>query len=149
MLGSLRNLVRRIGNASQPYVFLVIRLIFGYALFRAGYWKLNNLDFVADNFAKIGIPMSGINAIIVGVLEAVGGLLIMLGLITRVAAAALIVVLLVALVTAHAAEAKVFFSNPGSLVAAAPVPYLAVLFVLFAVGPGSISADHMFVKGKA
>jgi putative oxidoreductase len=141
-LGTWRALEDRVSGALAPYVLLFLRVLFGYGLFRAGWGKLGNLEMVTGFFEQLGIPAPGLNAVVVAGFETVGGILLMLGLLTRTTAAVLIPVMLVALATAHRAEVAQFFSNPGAAIAAAPVPFLAVLLALGACGGGRFSLDR-------
>lgn len=148
LFGRLATLLLAVGDAAQPFVLLALRIFFGYALFRAGWFKITHLDDVTKSFAGLGIPMPEINALLVAVFEGAGGLLIMAGLATRVASGVLIVVLAVAASTAHRAELAELFSNPHAVLTAAPVPYIAVLLVLFTTGAGALSVDRA-VAGRA
>jgi putative oxidoreductase len=71
---------------------------------QSGFWKLQDLGRSAAFFAKLGIPAPSLLAPFVGVVELVGGALVVAGLWTRVAALPLIVVLLVAIPAARARE---------------------------------------------
>jgi putative oxidoreductase len=141
-LGRMSALQRKVAGAAEPYVFLALRILFGYAIFRAGWGKLTHLDQVAGFFAGLDIPAPKANAVIVGFCEAAGGLLIMAGLFTRIASSVLVVVLAVAALTAHRAELGELFSDPGKVVGAAPIPFLAMFLVFAIVGPSRLSVDH-------
>ncbi|MEM9489516.1 MAG: DoxX family protein [Myxococcota bacterium] len=146
MISTIRILQDRIGNASQPYILLILRILFGYAMFRAGYGKFTNgIEGVAGFFADLGIPAPLLNAYVVSAVELVGGLLIMVGLATRFTSAVLVVVMLVALFTAHMGQVTEIFSAPGAIFIAKglPVPYIAVLLVTGAFGAGRFSVDHV------
>jgi putative oxidoreductase len=135
-----------VAGAAEPYVFLALRILFGYAIFRAGWGKLTHLDQVAGFFGHLGIPAPEATAVLVGLCEAAGGLLIMAGLLTRIASSVLVVVLAVAAVTAHRAELAELFSDPSKVVGAAPIPFLAMFLVFAIVGPGRFSVDHALFK---
>jgi putative oxidoreductase len=141
-LGKLRALEERLAGSLAPVLLLLLRLVFGYGMLRAGWGKLGNLDQVAGFFAQLGIPLPAVNAAVVAGLEFGGGLLLMLGLLTRTAAGVLTPVMLVALLTAHRGEAAQFFSNPGAAIAAAPVPFLVALIALGLCGAGPFSVDR-------
>jgi putative oxidoreductase len=137
---------RKLASAAEPYVLLALRILFGYAIFRAGWGKLTHLDQVTGFFASLDIPAPRANAVLVGLCEAAGGLLIMAGLLTRIASSVLVVVLAVAAVTAHRAELAELFSDPGKVVGAAPIPFLAMFLVFAIVGPGRLSVDHALFR---
>jgi putative oxidoreductase len=80
---------------------ILVRLLVGLIVFLPeGIQKLVYPDVLgAGRFAKIGIPFPEIMGPFVGVVEIVCGLLIILGLFTRLAAVPLIVIMIVALVS--------------------------------------------------
>ena len=53
----------------------------------------------------------------------------------------LLVILSVAMVTAHRPELGAFITDPGTFIAAAPVPFIAALIALLGFGPGRWSVD--------
>lgn len=131
---------------AAPYLLLIIRLVVGYAMFRAGYGKLTNLDRTTYFFGEIiGLPAPKLNAIMVACAEMSGGLLFMCGLLTRFAAGMITVVLLVALLSyeVHREELGMLFKNPGAVVASAPVPYIITYLLVGISGPGRFSLDRL------
>lgn len=142
-LGKLRALEARVAGALAPYLLLLLRVVFGYGMLRAGWGKLDNLEQTAAAFAGLGIPAPGLNAMVVAGLEFGGGILLLLGLLTRTTAGVLISVMVVALATAHWGEAVQFASNPGKAIGASPVPFLVALIALALSGPGPISLDRL------
>jgi putative oxidoreductase len=77
-------------------------------------------------------------ATVIGFTELVGGVLIALGAGSRFVAAALTVVMLGALFTAHADEA---FLSIEALTEQAPYPFLVFSLVVLAFGAGRLSVD--------
>ncbi len=65
---------------------LIIRVFLSVLFIIAGYNKLTALDGTADYFASIGLPMPIVTAVVVGLIEFVGGLAILFGFKTRIAA---------------------------------------------------------------
>jgi uncharacterized membrane protein YphA (DoxX/SURF4 family) len=119
-----------------------VRLAVGAVFLSEGVQKfLFPSELGAGRFAKIGIPAPGVLAPFVGVVEIVCGLLILAGLLTRLAAVPLTIDMLVAISTtkipmllksgfwAAAHEARVDFAM-----------LLGLLFLL-AAGAGPLSAD--------
>ncbi len=143
VLDKARDHVSRLTTAAQPAVLLTLRLVFGYGLFRAGLGKLQNFDQVVGFFAGLGLPAAQLNAGLVSGFELVGGLLLLAGLATRVIAVPLLVILAVAMVTAHRPELGAFITDPGTFIAAAPVPFIAALIALLGFGPGQWSVDAL------
>ena len=57
----------------------------------AGWGKLMNVGSTATYFASLGIPLPGINAVLPGAVESLGGLLLLLGLGSRLVTPVLII----------------------------------------------------------
>ena len=75
---------------------LLMRLIVGYTFMLTGWGKLTNLAQVTENFVGWGIPFPKILTPFVSGVEFFGGVMLILGLFTRIPAAMLAVVMLVA-----------------------------------------------------
>ena len=88
-------------RSSESGWTILVRLLVGLIVFLPeGIQKLTNADALgAGRFAKIGIPFPEIMGPFVGVVEIVCGLLIIIGLFTRLAAVPLIIIMIVALVS--------------------------------------------------
>jgi putative oxidoreductase len=101
-------------------------------------WGGGGIQATADTFDQIGMRPGKVHAWLAGVAELVGGLLIALGLVTPIAAAALIATMTAAVITVHLRHGF-FNSNNGyeyNLVMAAAV------FALAGTGPGKWSLDN-------
>src|SRR5258708_5150328 len=68
----------------QSPFLLAVRLYWGWQFFITGKAHLANLDQTADFFQTLHIPMPRLNAIMAGSTECVGGLLLSLGLGSRI-----------------------------------------------------------------
>ncbi len=91
---------RKIIATKAPPAVILIRLLVGTIFLSEGIQKfLYSLEVGAGRFAKIGIPSPEIMAPFVGVVETVCGLLLLLGLLTRLAAIPLIITMLVAILS--------------------------------------------------
>jgi putative oxidoreductase len=92
--------VRRLFASDAHAAVWLIRLLVGAVFVSEGIQKfLFPADLGVGRFTKIGIPSPEVLAPFVGVVEIVGGLLLLLGLLTRLAALALLVDMLVAITT--------------------------------------------------
>src|ERR1051325_11530537 len=92
------NLLTRLRRTSAPAGVILIRLMVGGVFLSEGIQKfLFPVDAGAGRFARIGIPSPKFLAPFVGVVEIVCGTLILLGLVTRLAAIALLIDILVAI----------------------------------------------------
>ena len=92
----------RIYDTFRPITELLVRLMAGGALAFHGYQILfGNIEGAGRFFESVGFEDGLFWAWVVGILEFGGGLLLALGLLTRLAAAAIIVFLIVAIAVYH------------------------------------------------
>jgi putative oxidoreductase len=113
---------------------LVFRLWFGLTLaISHGYGKLMNLGGFSDKVAQLGLPMPSVLGPAAGLSEFLGGLLLALGLATRLSAASVLITMCVAAFVVHGADP--FGKKELALC------YAAAALGLMLVGPGRFSAD--------
>ena len=125
----------------QSPLLLVVRLYWGWQFFQTGLGKLTNIPKVVDFFTSLGIPLPTLNAYFVGSLECVGGLLLFLGLGSRLIALPLTFNMLVAYITADREALLSAFSDPGKFYAADPYTFLFASVLILIFGPGRFSLD--------
>jgi putative oxidoreductase len=116
---------------------LFVRVVWGWLFFETGKGKLGNLTVPTEYFASLGIPLAGVNAVVVGVLECVGGLLLLGGLASRFIAMLLFGNMVVAYLTAHRGS----FESIRAFSEAAPCAFLFASLLVLAFGPGRVSID--------
>jgi putative oxidoreductase len=116
---------------------LVLRLVVGVTFLAHGLDKLGDLAGTEAFFASLDIPAPGLMAPFVALTETVGGLLLIAGLATPLAGAALAGDMLVALLTAHIDEG--FFAADGGIELALLLGGASLTLVL--TGAGRFSAD--------
>ena len=127
----------------QPVFLLALRLYFGYGFVKAGLGKLLDPETTAGFFAGWGIPLPTLNVYLAGTTECVCGLLLLLGLASRVVTIPLIGTMLVAYATAHAEVVHALWSNPNLFVKAPPFLYLLTALLVLLFGPGRLSLDGL------
>jgi putative oxidoreductase len=137
--------VALISKLQSPFL-LIIRLYWGWQFFLTGKGKLMNLDRTAGFFASLHIPMPKLNAVMAGSTECFGGLLLLLGLGSRVATVPLIVTMIVAYLTADFDKVQNIFSKPDDFVSAAPFQFLLTAIIVLVFGPGAFSLDAVIGK---
>lgn len=87
-------------STRAPAAVLLVRLAVGVVFLSEGIQKfLFPADLGVGRFTRIGIPLPGLLAPFVGVVEVVGGVLLLLGLVTRLAAIPLVIDMVVAILT--------------------------------------------------
>ncbi len=121
---------------------LVMRLFFGYFWLETGWAKLHNLAAFTERFVNWGIPFPAFSAALSAGTEFVGGGLIMIGLLTRLAAIPMIINMVVAI-------ALVVIKNVGSFddfVELDEFLYILIFFWLLMAGPGKVSVDTLISR---
>lgn len=137
-----RALSDRLTGPLQSALLLAFRLYWGVQFAQTGIGKLGNLGRTTEFFASLGIPFPAANAAFVATLETVGGLLLVLGLFSRLVALPLTVNMLVAYLTADRTALLGLVSDPTAFVQAAPFPFLVTSLLVLAFGPGAVSLDE-------
>ncbi|MFH1339697.1 MAG: DoxX family protein [Pseudomonadota bacterium] len=121
---------------------LIMRLVVGYVFMLTGWAKLNNLPQMIQNFSEWGIPFPEILTPFVSAVECIGGAMLILGLFTRIPAAMLTVVMIVAIKVAK-------WENVDSLetlLGFEEATYMAAFLWLAIAGPGAASVDRLLLR---
>ena len=137
--------VSLVSRLQSPFL-LIIRLYWGWQFFLTGKGKLLNLDRTAGFFANLNIPAPKLNAILAGSTECFGGLLLLLGLGSRIVTVPLIFTMLVAYFAADSDKIKGIFNNPDAFVTAAPFLFLLTCVIVLIFGPGCFSLDAIIAR---
>ena len=121
----------------------VLRVILGITFIMHGGQKLfvYGLDGVSGSFAGMGIPLPGIMGPLVALTEFFGGVALLIGLLTRLAAVGTAAVMLGAIFTAHI---QAGFFAPGGY--EFPLMLLATSIALAVAGAGPLSVDALVRK---
>jgi putative oxidoreductase len=119
-----------------------MRLIVGYTFMLSGWGKLNNLPQITQNFTEWGILFPKIMTPFVSGVEFFGGIMLILGLFTRIPAAMLAFTMLVAIKSAkweavESLEALLGFEE---------ATYFGAFLWLAIAGPGAASLDRLLVN---
>jgi putative oxidoreductase len=117
---------------------LFARITVGWVFLWSGWGKLNNLPQVTENFIGWGIPFPHVLTPFVSGVEFCGGLFLLLGLLTRISAGALGIVMIVAIKSAKWGDVD----SLETLLGFDEFEYLALFLWLAVAGPGRISVDY-------
>ena len=121
---------------------LAARITVGWVFLWSGWGKLHALPRMIENFRGWGIPMPEIVTPFVSGVEFVGGLLLLLGLLTRFISVPMMIVMLVAIVSAKAAQVD----SLETLLGFEEVSYFVMFAWLGIAGPGPVSLDHLVLR---
>jgi putative oxidoreductase len=124
---------------------LLMRLVVGYVFMLTGWGKLTNLPQMIQNFTEWGIPFPTILTPFVSGVECFGGIMLMLGLFTRIPAAMLAVVMVVAVKAAKWGDVD----SLETLLGFEEATYFAAFMWLAIVGPGAASLDRLLLNATS
>jgi len=132
----------------SPFLLLFVRLYWGWEFAEDGWGKLHHLDKVTDYFTSLNLPMPGPTALFVSVVELVGGVLLVLGLLSRLTGLVLTVNMLVAFLSVPDDRKALLsdFSDPDKFSAATPYGFLFASLLILIFGPGKISLDTLLKR---
>ena len=131
-------------STRAPAAVLLIRLAVGGVFLFEGIQKfLFPMEMGPGLFAKLGIPAPGLLAPLAGLIEVVGGALLIVGFLTRLATVPLIITMLIAIFSLGGRIYKA--SGFWAMAHETRTDYAMLLACLFllAVGAGPISIDRM------
>ena len=123
---------------------LLMRIILAIGFFGPAKMKMGNIQGIVDWFETINIPMPALNAYMATGTEALGVVLLILGLGTRLISIPLIITMIVAIVTVHIGNGFEAGNNGFEI----PLYYIIMLFTLVVYGGGKFSVDHLLNNNK-
>ena len=122
---------------------LAARIVVGWVFLWSGWEKLQILPRMVANFRDWGIPAPEILAPFTSGMEFVGGLLMLVGLLTRFIAVPMVIIMIVAIASAKWADVD----SLETLLGFDETAYLVMFAWLGIAGPGPISLDHLVLRG--
>ncbi len=143
---ALYGVFTRVADLLPHPVLAILRGYWGYQFFQTGKGKLMDLASVTDFFASLGIPAPHLNAMMAGATECVGGLLLLVGLGSRLVSVPLSITMLVAYATAHREALLGIFGDPDTFLQQEPFLFLLTAVLVLAFGPGAFSLDALIQK---
>ena len=126
-------------QTARDTLLLVARILVGVVLIAHGWQKFAQYGIAgtAAAFAKMGVPLPAVSAVYAAVVELVGGLALLVGVGTAVAAALVVLDMLGAFLLVHIGNGVLVTDNGFELV----WMIAATALVLIAAGPGRFSVD--------
>lgn len=154
-----RSSTQRVIHATAPAATVLVRLAIAFVFVTEGIQKFLSPEVLGiGRFAKIGIPSPEMTAPFVGVVEIVGGVLVLIGLLTRLGAFALLLDMIVAIASTKIpillGHGYWRFADPSghsgfwsmAHEARTDVAMLLGCAFLALVGAGALSLDHAFSR---
>ena len=130
-------------NRLQSPLLLAIRLFWGWQFAVTGWGKLQHLDKVTDFFTSLGLPMPHTTALFIGSIELVGGILLALGLGSRIVSLVLFINMTAAYWTADREALLGIFTAPDKFYAADPFTFWFAALIILIFGPGLFALDSI------
>jgi len=144
----LQRMLATAGESFQSLFLLLVRLYWGWQFMQTGWGKLTNLDRFTQFFTTLGLPAPGSLAALVGSLELAGGLLLFIGLFSRLIAVPMTVTMTAAYLLANREALESIFSDPGKFYGADPYTFLFAVVLVLIFGPGRFSVDRLLEAGS-
>jgi putative oxidoreductase len=142
MLASIHSVYDRAVSLLQKVAWigpLLVRITLGLVFVTTGWGKLHSLDKVTEFFTSLNIPAPGIQAAFVSTIEFAGGVLLIVGLGTRIVLALLVGVMAVAIWTAKLPDLHGVVDLAGT----DELAYLVMFVWLVVAGAGAASVDRL------
>jgi putative oxidoreductase len=144
----------RVADRFQSPFLLLIRLYIGYQCMVSGWAHLHNVHKTAEFFRSLHIPAPELNVIMSANAELFCGGLLLVGLVSRVAALVLTGNFIVAMLTVQLSNYDSSFKELGAAIwkDQSPIlgdtafPFLATAIIVLLFGPGVFSIDGMIKK---
>jgi len=134
---------------AQSALLLVVRLYWGWQFAQTGWGKLTHIGKITGYFQSLGIPAAHASAYLVGGLELGGGILLALGLGSRLIALPLTINMVAAYLFADRAALFAIFSDPGKFYGADPYTFFFASMLVLVFGPGIYAVDNWLLQQPA
>jgi putative oxidoreductase len=145
-LAALYGSFRRTVSSLQSVFLLIVRLYWGWQFAQAGWGRLHHIADATQFFASLHIPLPGPTVVFVSTLELVGGILLAVGLGSRLVGLLLAIDMLVAYITADPEALRAVFSDPGKFYNADPYTFLFASLLILVFGPGRLALDALLER---
>jgi putative oxidoreductase len=134
------SVIRTLPPSVRDAALLVARLLLGVVLIAHGWQKVvtNGLGSTAEGFSRMGVPAAPVSAAYAGIVELVGGALLLVGAATAVVGVLVVLDMLGAALLVHIGNGVMAGDGGWELVGVIG----ALALVLAAVGAGRYSVDH-------
>ena len=125
----------------QSPFLLAVRLYWGWQFAQSGWGRLHHINQATSFFASLNLPFPEATVVFISSLEFVGGILLIVGLASRLTGLFLAGDMLVAYWTAEREALSSIFSDPGKFYGADPYTFLFASLMMLIFGAGLFSVD--------
>lgn len=149
--GTLAKVYCRFQHASaalQSPLLLLVRLYWGWQFAQSGWGRLHHLDTATQFFSSLGLPAPEASVVCISLLECVGGILLILGLGTRLTGLLLAGDMIGAYFLADRDALHSILTDPGKFYGADPYTFLFASVMVLAFGAGRFSVDYWLWKRR-
>ena len=135
-------------SLAQNPLLLAIRLYWGWQFMQDGWGKLTHLDKVTQFFASLSLPAPGLAALMVALVELIGGILFAFGIASRLTALVLFVNMTMAYLSVPDDRTNFFhiLSKPDDFYGASPYTYWFAALLILILGPGLFAVDWLLQR---
>jgi putative oxidoreductase len=151
LVGRVNSASVRVLDKLQSPLLLAIRLYWGWQFMQDGWGKFTHLARVAGFFGSINLPAPYATALLVSMVELVGGIFFALGLASRLTSLVLFVNMTVAYLAVP--DDRVNFShilsNPSDFYNATPYTYWFAALIILIFGAGMFAVDTVIARVAA
>ena len=135
-------------RTTARYGLAILRIVLGIAFVLHGWAKLSGgIDGVAGFFGSLGIPLPGLMAWVVTIVELVGGLLLIAGALTQIAGILLFLDMLGVILFANLLQGRPVVEN-GVITWEMEAVFGAAALCLALAGPGAWSVDDAMAGSR-
>ena len=132
-----------LANCARSPLLLAIRLYWGWQFAQDGWGNLHHLARVTEYFTSLTLPAPGATALGVSIIELVGGILLAVGIGSRLISLILFVNMTVAFWTAEKEAFLGVLSSPDKFQAADAYNYWFAALLILILGPGLFAVDTL------
>lgn len=143
--GTIAHVYRRFqygSTALQSPFLLLVRLYWGWQFAQSGWGRLHHLDNATQFFATLGLPAPEATVVFISLLELAGGLLLIVGLGTRLMGLLLAGDMIGAYVLSDRDAIRSILTDPGKFYGADPYTFLFASLLVLIFGAGHFSLDY-------
>lgn len=136
----------KVADILQCPFLLAIRLYWGWQMFVSGRAHLSDIPTMVQRFQQWGVPFPTLNVYVSGFTECVCGLMLVVGIASRIVAIPLVINFCVAYLTASRETLFNIFKDPDAFVSDAAFLFLLASLIVLLFGPGRISLDWLICR---